>query len=325
MNRGIVACLFLGAASAVFSQPSFDCAKADTTIEKAICADPDLASLDAELATAYKQAVARAGDDQSLVRGEERWWISEINRDCDHSNPGDCIREAYAKRLAELESEATSPSKGITEFRFTRVSKAFDFTVRMRVHMPQGMDEYREGPAEILISDKGSATPFQTNAFENVWVSFGPDGNPLTNTSPLYDDQGLINVGDFNFDGHEDFAVQTGNEGSYGDPSYSVYLYAPSEKRFRPNRSLSQLTVEGLGFFDVDTQKKHLVVFSKSGCCYHETTEYRVENDAAIPASREIEDGTIDKDHVVVSHQQYVNGEWHGTRERIPMPKDLPK
>jgi hypothetical protein len=213
------------------------------------------------------------------------------------------------------------PGVDVTVFRLTKISSSYDFEVRMLAHVPEDLDDYREGPAKILVSWKGATAPFQAVNMENIFVSFGKDGRPLTNTAPLYDDQGFINVGDFNFDGQEDFAVQVGNEGPYGQANYSVFLYSTDRKQFSLSQPISELTREGLGFFSVDSKKKHLTVQSKSGCCYHESTEYKVEHDAPIPVSRDIEDGTIDRNYLVVSHQRYVDGKWHGTEERIPMPQ----
>lgn len=44
-------------------------------------------------------------------------------------------------------------------------------------------------------------------------------GKPLVNGATLYDDQGMIQIGDFNFDGALDFAIQDGNSSCYGGPS----------------------------------------------------------------------------------------------------------
>ena len=117
-------------------------------------------------------------------------------------------------------------------------------------------------------------------------MSLNESGQPLRNTAHLYDDQGLINVGDFNFDGYDDFAIQVGNSGSYGSPSYDVYLYDPSQKSFKISQPMSELIEETLGFFRVDSIKKRLVTLTKSGCCYHETVEYKVQNNLPVPVSR---------------------------------------
>ena len=50
--------LLAGSASAQEVRPSFDCTKARLPIEKEICASPELARLDAEIATAYAAANA---------------------------------------------------------------------------------------------------------------------------------------------------------------------------------------------------------------------------------------------------------------------------
>ena len=57
------------------------------------------------------------------------------------------------------------------------------------------------------MSRKSATAPIQSVVMETIFLSLGKDGKPLTDTEPLYGDQGLINAGDFNFDGHEDFAV----------------------------------------------------------------------------------------------------------------------
>src|SRR5260221_6155173 len=58
-------------------KPSFDCAKAASPAEQAICAEPDLAGADATLADLYRQAMAaRRGDPAAAGaprRGQRAW------------------------------------------------------------------------------------------------------------------------------------------------------------------------------------------------------------------------------------------------------------
>jgi hypothetical protein len=89
-------------------------------------------------------------------------------------------------------------------------------------------------------------------------MAHGDNGKPLVNTARLYDLQGVINVADFDFDGHADFAVQNGNDGPYGGPTYSVYLYDNASKQFVLSDELSTLTSETLGMFQVDAKRKRL-------------------------------------------------------------------
>jgi hypothetical protein len=97
--------------------------------------------------------------------------------------------------------------------------------------------------------------------------------NPKINHTPrgVYAEEYSIVFEDFNFDGMEDLAICNGRNGGYGGPSYTVYLFDENQKRFVRNRRLSKLT-EGVyyGLFQVDSSKKRLTAFWKSGCCSHQ-------------------------------------------------------
>lgn len=63
-------------AAAEAAGPSFDCAKADGTVQQLICKDAGLAALDRKLDVAYKGAVAKAkGKMLGALKSEQRGWI----------------------------------------------------------------------------------------------------------------------------------------------------------------------------------------------------------------------------------------------------------
>ena len=66
-------------------------------IEKAICADAKLPSLDTELDGLYAMLNALPGERKQL-RDEQRRWLAERDRCADR----DCIEAAYARRIKEL-------------------------------------------------------------------------------------------------------------------------------------------------------------------------------------------------------------------------------
>lgn len=80
---------------------SFDCRKAGTATETAVCSDIPLARLDRALADAYAQALSWAGDDaeKTRIRDAQRTWIAERN-----ACGGDigCLSSAYEARLKAL-------------------------------------------------------------------------------------------------------------------------------------------------------------------------------------------------------------------------------
>lgn len=206
------------------------------------------------------------------------------------------------------------------QYRLTAASREFDFVIHLRPDLKQSagkeMEGYCEAPGEIIIYLKESTKPLQTIGMRDISVSLKIGGEPLTNSAELYDDQGVINVGDFNFDGHEDFAVQNGNQGSYGAPSYNVYLFSPAKGQFELNRPLTDLIEQTLGFFEIDPVHKRLVTRSKSGAVYHEMTTYAVIHDKPVPIKQEIEDGRRDARYVYVTKKRLVDGKWQSTTRR---------
>ena len=85
-----------------------------------------------------------------------------------------------------------------------------------------------------------------------------------------------INFGDFNFDGSDDVAICDGSNGGYGMPSYRVYLYSKTKMRFVYSRSFTRMNYGGLGMFETDKKKHRHYVFTKSGCCWHQTQGFDV-------------------------------------------------
>lgn len=78
--------------------PSFDCMKATTAVEKAICAEPKLALLDASMADAYKAVLAIAPDKDAIKRQQSDW--RRTVRDACPST--ECLAQAYQVRLGQL-------------------------------------------------------------------------------------------------------------------------------------------------------------------------------------------------------------------------------
>jgi uncharacterized protein YecT (DUF1311 family) len=89
---------------------SFDCGKAATPLEKAICSDPKLGRADIVLARAYAAALkeAYARDRPSLIVSERKW-LRSIPAKCNlsASPPStatlDCIRNAFELRFTGLD------------------------------------------------------------------------------------------------------------------------------------------------------------------------------------------------------------------------------
>lgn len=116
-----LACMLALPAFAQDAQPSFDCAKAASPVEHAVCGNAALAALDADLANAYKQALAKSADADAL-RLAQRAWSNERSATCglmpgadddiaDVSEKGlACLIDLYRNRLAQLTDVNSLPA-----------------------------------------------------------------------------------------------------------------------------------------------------------------------------------------------------------------------
>src|SRR5437868_3880818 len=86
---------------------SFDCSKAETIIEKAICANSTLGQLDQQLASVYMDAKNKKGD--TSLTDTQRKWLAKRSKECavptsdaKDANLVRCVGEQYQARLFEL-------------------------------------------------------------------------------------------------------------------------------------------------------------------------------------------------------------------------------
>jgi tetratricopeptide (TPR) repeat protein len=92
----------LGALMAVAGKPSFNCAKARRAVEKAICANPDLADLDREIFAANARAVREAENARAAraLQREQDEFIAR--RNAQFGRPGYDLQKAMKQRLETL-------------------------------------------------------------------------------------------------------------------------------------------------------------------------------------------------------------------------------
>ncbi|PXA98194.1 hypothetical protein DMC47_09820 [Nostoc sp. 3335mG] len=95
---------------------SFDCGKAATPFEKAICADPDLSKADERLAKTYSTAIGGLSEAAiGALRADQRQWLDFARRACtEDAQPMSsgsydemgmrCLRGLFSTRSAQLET-----------------------------------------------------------------------------------------------------------------------------------------------------------------------------------------------------------------------------
>jgi uncharacterized protein len=117
-SAGMLVVLWVFAVGAVCAaeRPSFDCAKATTPTERAICADEALAVLDREIADLYRRRRAKSPAPR-VVDGSQKQWLA-IRDACKEDLA--CLKKEHTARKEALEEEiarfAKAPSKDTSGF-----------------------------------------------------------------------------------------------------------------------------------------------------------------------------------------------------------------
>lgn len=108
------------------------------------------------------------------------------------------------------------------------------------------------------------------------------EGEILANIKELpYGEQSSILFEDFNFDGMKDFAIMDGQNSCYHGPSYQIFLATP--KGFTLSPEFTSLAQDYCGMFDVDISTQRIFTMTKSGCCWHQFSEFKVKNNIPYP------------------------------------------
>ena len=140
--RLAVVILALVAASPAFAQggPSFDCAKADNTVDRAICKSAALAKADREMASAYTALLDKlSGTAKDELVKEQVRWIANRNRACGANPDGieDCLKNRYASRTRNLRVYAQGTSPAISEQSLVKQGKLGKITWSYDIAYPR--------------------------------------------------------------------------------------------------------------------------------------------------------------------------------------------
>ncbi|WP_417070540.1 lysozyme inhibitor LprI family protein [Niveibacterium terrae] len=310
-----------------FTSP-LDCSHPADVVEKGICLREYVRKPALKMHAAFVSAVSACADPQVHWRDPLVALLEEAKRTAHENEEQEGVR--YTPENVEIGNihvqleNADVPWNELKNFclsvplaerraeiHITKASKQLAFTIAKLGYTPD------DTAARLLVQDAKSRRTLLDVNIPNIVLST-EGGELLVNSARLYDDQGTINVGDFNFDGLDDFAVQIGNEGSYGGPNYAVFLRTPNG--FVHNQRMSDLTIEGLGFFGFDAKTKTLSTFSKSGCCDHWETIYKVVSNQPVPV-RMTRDLITPDDTGRIEESVYTDGRWKIVKVRKYRPK----
>ncbi len=143
---------------------------------------------------------------------------------------------------------------------------------------------YLENPEEVF--SKGWVAIYQKKTNKQLikvdaeeLVGDTEEGKIKTNVKELpYGEQSVIIYEDFNFDNIKDFAIMDGQYSCYHGPSFQIYLGGKVKGTFTLNQEFTRLAQEYCGMFQIHTDEKKLSTMTKSGCCWHQYSEFIVVN-----------------------------------------------
>ncbi len=130
---------------------------------------------------------------------------------------------------------------------------------------------------KIIIKDKKTEKELlttYTSSFPEYLLDEHQEALPNIKELP-YGSQSVLIYEDVNFDGRNDFALMNGNNSCYSGPSFDIYLVNP-EGNLVYSESFSDLSNNNCGMFHIDHDTKIIHTMVKSGCCWHQFSEYKV-------------------------------------------------
>ncbi|AUC77057.1 XAC2610-related protein [Olleya sp. Bg11-27] len=140
-------------------------------------------------------------------------------------------------------------------------------------------DVFKKGSISIFKTD--TTKSIITIQSEELTIDFDTDGNIQTNVLEIpYGNQSIIIAKDFNFDGLPDLAIMDGQNSCYHGPSFQIYLQTGDRLKHSPEFTRLAQDYCGMFFIDYDNQTIH--TSTKSGCCWHQYSEFKVEYNAPV-------------------------------------------
>lgn len=112
------------------SSPSYDCSKAQGSIEELICQSDQLSKLDKQLQPLYSQAIKQlSSDDAQTLKAQQRGWIKGRNDCWKADDKTECTLTSYQTRITELQISTASIEEPSATYYVCNNEAAFKLSV----------------------------------------------------------------------------------------------------------------------------------------------------------------------------------------------------
>lgn len=265
------------------------------------CLDEELAYQRRTLDQLYQErTLTLAGAQRSALQAQQAAWQKETQRLCS-AGQGDpaaagaedraCLLQRIVARFDALADEAPTPLaigvRGTPDGQGSLRLQLVDTTLSLRSDGCDGQRALVCKNARLQLSapTRGEQTLQLPQAVFAPKLQSGTTAYRGSLASGFVEGWYSFMLTDINADGQEDLMVWTGFDGSYGDPSYTYYLYDAAAKRLVENRALAEL-VRGHTLSRIADGR--LYVWYRSGPC--ERGEKTIDARGAAPKVAERKD-----------------------------------
>ncbi len=177
---------------------------------------------------------------------------------------------------------------------------------------------------ENEIFKKGSITVYESKTNTKIIeihsdeLTFELETSGVVKTSMLnipYGKQSILIYKDFNFDGVKDLAIMDGQFSCYHGPSFKIYLEINNKLTFSPE--FTRLAQEYCGMFQTDDKTKTIHTITKSGCCWHQYSTFKVVNNIPTPIL------IVEENAAFTPFYSTTITEWNGNKKNTKTTKTL--
>ena len=134
---------------------SFDCSRAASVTEKAICSDAELSKLDETMSAVYAKVYAVNPD----IKANQRDWVKSTKQCADSPNLVNCLKETYKNRLSGL-NQLTNKNRGWVGFEIVDLVKT-----------DQGQG--------VLVGKVSPKSPAESAGLQTGDIIYQINGNPI--------------------------------------------------------------------------------------------------------------------------------------------------
>lgn len=177
-GASVAALVLAGTAGALAdSAPSFDCDRADGTVETLICERDDLARIDRRLSERFFAAVetARGLDEdaegaEEALRAEQRGFIAGRNDCWKASDVGACVADAMLRREGELVADWLLEAP-VAEAIYVCGSGARELVLAFfDTELPAARAEFGDGVGALSLTAAGSGMRYEGAFGRTIWL-----------------------------------------------------------------------------------------------------------------------------------------------------------